>query len=165
MLSHYFVHGSQQTFSFWARFHEKEELLRVKCLLCVALLVSEQCEQAQATSAEQLEHHKALGLLALPWMSSAGKCLFPPSVLSLLPPLPQKPWDHMPPSTVSWMGISVSVTISVQQSVCVMHLPSVKRIWHSHQPRYSLCIPANHQLVITTTHHRTVHCTGRGRQG
>lgn len=50
---------------------------------------------------------------------SFGKCLFPPSLLSLLPLFRRSPWDHMPPSTVSWMGISVSVTVSVQWGMCM----------------------------------------------
>lgn len=111
---YYFVHSSQQTFSYWACFHEKEEQLRVKCLLCVALPVSEQCEQAQSTSAEQLKHHKALGLLALHGCLVSWEVSVPTSLLSLLPLFQRRTWDHMPPSTLSWMGISVSVTISIQ---------------------------------------------------
>lgn len=97
---------------------------------------------------------------------SSGKCLFPPSLLCLLPPLPQKPLGLHATFHTLLDGFFCQINnLNPVGHVHVMCLPSAKGIWHSHQPRYSQCIPVKHQLVITTTHHRTIHCKGRGIQG
>lgn len=121
---HYFARGSQQTFSFWACFHEKEGLLRVKCLLCIALLVSEQCEQAQSTSAEQLKHHKTLGLLALPWMFCllGSVCSHPPCFLCSWSSTKAPGTTCHLPQSPGWVFLSVYQSQSSR--ACVCHVPA-----------------------------------------
>lgn len=158
------LYGSQQTFSFWAWFHEKEELLRGKCLLCVSLLVSEHYEQAQSTSAEHLKTTRFEACL-----QSHGRLVcWEVSVPTLLAFSSPSSSTEAPGTTFHTLldgFFCQSNNLNPVGHVHVMCLPSTKGIWHSHQPCYSQCISVKHQLVITTTRHRTIHCKGRGRQG
>lgn len=121
----YFVHNPQQIRNSWTCFHEKEEALRAKCPICVALLVSEQNKRARSPSAEKIKHQEALDLPLLPRLAflMGSVCSHAPFfVCSLL--FHRNPWKHMPqpPSRVSWVGISVDAAISFQKGMCVRHM-------------------------------------------
>lgn len=165
----FFVQSSAGIQSFWACFHEKEELLRVKCLRWVALLDSERCEQARSPSAEKVKHYEAClcshGCLVC-WevcapihlafsAASFSSTEAPGSICPSPSHLPQSP---------GWGILSIQQSQSNKACVCIVCLPSIKGIQHSHLPQYSLCFPVSHQLVITSTHHITVYCIGMGRQ-
>lgn len=78
--------------TFWACFHEKKGLLRVKCLLCVALLVLSSANKPSPLQQSRSNTVRLWDSLCSRGCPACPKRVFPCSSLSLLPPLlPQKP--------------------------------------------------------------------------
>lgn len=135
---HFHTQSSQDIQSFWACFHEKEELLRVKCLLCVALLVSEQCQWARFLSPGWIKHCKALASLSthgclVCWEACALIYLAfsAPSSSSTEDHGSTCPGPHHLPQSPGWRFLSIQQSHYSKARVGILCLPPIKGIQHS----------------------------------